>query len=239
MLALGADLYPVRTGTDRVGHSGLGVELLTQLIEIRHAQIGAQPHRAAVRGQSAQQDANECRLPGAVRADEADPVAPHDAERKIIDDGAVTEAFGYRVELGDQLPRALAGVECQFHVAEAVETLGAFDAQPFQALHPPFVARAARFDAFADPDLFLGPEFIEAAACDLLRRELLVLALFVGSKVAGIGTQNPAIELDDSSRDPIEKGAVVSDDDRGRTLQQQFLEPLDALDVEVVGGFIE
>ncbi len=31
----------------------------------------------------------------------------------------------------------------------------------------------------------------------------------------------------------------MSDDDRGRTLQQQFLEPLDALDVEMVGGFIE
>src|SRR3546814_8322790 len=59
-------------------------------------------------------------------------------------------------QFGHQLARALALGQGQADIAHAVAALGAFDAQPFQPPHPALVARAARFDAFADPNFFLG-----------------------------------------------------------------------------------
>ena len=46
-------------------------------------------------------------------------------------------------------------------------------AQALEALHAAFVARAARLDALADPDLFLRPELVERRLRDFFGRELL------------------------------------------------------------------
>ena len=108
--------------------------------------------------------------------------------------------------------------------AEPLAPRGALDAQRFEPTHAAFVARAARFDAPADPDFFLRPELVELAIRDLLGRELLALARFVGGEVAGIRAQQAAIELDDARDDAIEERAVVRDDDGRRALQQQLFE---------------
>ena len=65
----------------------------------------------------------------------------------------------------------------------------------------------------ADPDFFLRPELVELAIGDLLGRELLALARFVGGEVAGKGAQQAAIELDDARHDAIEERAIVRDHD--------------------------
>ena len=50
----------------------------------------------------------------------------------------------------------------------------------------------------------------------------------------------PAVELEDGRRQRLEEPAVVGDEDhRGVDRAQQLLEPLDRLDVEVVGGLVE
>ena len=52
--------------------------------------------------------------------------------------------------------------------------------------------------------------------------------------------QAAAIEFDDARGQPLEKRAVVGDEeDRAGVLGQERLEPLDGLDVEVVGGLVE
>ncbi len=49
-----ADVDKVGTGANRVGQGGLVVQLGAQLVEIGHAEFGAQFDRAAVRGLLAQ-----------------------------------------------------------------------------------------------------------------------------------------------------------------------------------------
>ncbi len=77
------------------------------------------------------------------------------------------------------------------------------------------------------------------AVGDLLGGELVALARLVRREVAGVGAQHAAVQLHDARGDAIEKGAVVGDDDAGRQLRQQFLEALDAVDVEMIGRLIE
>ena len=48
MPPLAVDLDPVRAGADRLGDAAFVVELLAQLIEIGHLQVGAEPHGAGV-----------------------------------------------------------------------------------------------------------------------------------------------------------------------------------------------
>src|SRR6202030_3007689 len=100
-------------------------------------------------------------------------------------------------------------VDGQLDVADALAPLGALVAQSLQAPHAPLVARPPGFDALADPNFFLGPELIELAPRHGLGGKLVRLARFVRGEVAGIRSQQAAIELDDAGRDAIEKGAIV------------------------------
>ena len=49
--------------------------------------------------------------------------------------------------------------------------------QLFEPAHPAFVARASCLDAFADPDLFLSQELVEAGVLLFLGLEPFLLAL--------------------------------------------------------------
>src|SRR5262249_26170393 len=86
---------------------------------------------------------------------------------------------------------------------------------------------------------FLLPELLEATPRRVFGCELLVLAPFVGAEAAGIGAQHSAVQLDNSSRDSIEKGTIVRNDEGGRHFDQQLLEALDGFDVEMIGRLIE
>ena len=172
------------------------------------------------------------------------PISPTRSPRMMraehrVENGAVAEALGHVLELGDELARALAGIEAELDVAEALAPRGALLAQVLEPLHAAFVARAARLDALADPHFFLRPELVEAAVRDFFGGELVALARFVGGEVAGIGAQHAAIELDDARGHAVEERAVVRDDDARRHFQQQLFEPLDAVDVEMVGRLVE
>ncbi len=120
-----------------------------------------------------------------------------------------------------------------------IATRGALVAQRFESAHAAFVTSPASFDAFTNPDFFLRPELVELAIHHFFGGELLALARLVGREVAGIGAQQAAIELDDASDDPIQERAVVSDDDGRRSLDQEFFERRDAVDIQMVGRLVE
>ena len=143
------------------------------------------------------------------------------------------------LEFRHQFARAFTSVHIQTYATDAFAARGAFFAQVFEPFHPAFVARAARLDPFADPDLFLRPEFLEAAFGQILREIDLGLALLVHAVVSREGAQLPPIELRDSCRDLVEKAAIVRDDDAGHILLQQLFQCLDAVDVEMVGRLVE
>ena len=153
----------------------------------------------------------------------------------VLSPNALRDAGQFR----DQPARALAGVQRQPHVAQALATRGALLPERFEPAHPSLVARPPGLDALADPYLFLGPELVEAPPGDVLGGQLVRLALLVGREIARVGAQQAAVEFDDPGRHAIEERSVVADDDGGRTLQQQLLEQQDAVDVEMVGRLVQ
>jgi hypothetical protein len=112
-------------------------------------------------------------------------------------------------------------------------------AQLLEPPHAPFVAGTARLDALAYPGLLLLPELVEAPVGEGLGGEFLRLGAFVGREVPGIRAQDAAVELDDARRHSIEESAVVRHDDQRGSPRREFLEPLDAGEIEVVGRLVE
>ena len=179
-------------------------------------------------------------MPAPFGADESKAVAAHHAQVEITHHGATVECLGHVAQFRHQLARALAGIDVELDVAQPLAPRVAVASQLLQPFHAAFVARASRLDALADPDLFLRPELVELAVEHGFLGQLLRLASLVRRVVAGVRTQHAAIEFDDARGDPVEERAVVRDDDGGRAARdEQVLEPFDAVDVEVVRGFVE
>ncbi|CFL98495.1 Uncharacterised protein [Bordetella pertussis] len=152
----------------------------------------------------------------------------------------VAERLADVLEFGDQLARTLALGQRQTDVADAFAALGAFDAQLFEPAHAAFVAGAARLDALADPDFFLGQQLVEAGLLQALGFEPLRLALLPLRKIAGKAEQAAAVELDDAGRHRVEEAPVVGDDDgRALPVAQHGFQPCDAVEVQVVGRFVQ
>src|SRR5206468_13130744 len=103
----------------------------------------------------------------------------------------------------------------ELHVARALAARGARLAQALEAPHAPFVAGAARLDAFPDPGFLLRPELVELGVHHRFDGELRALARLVRGEVAGEGEQAPAVELEDARGDAVEEGAVVGDVNAG------------------------
>src|SRR6185295_15045802 len=139
---------------------------------------------AGVRFQRADDQPDQRGLAGAVGAQQSHAITAHHAQADVVEHLAIAEALVHVLELGDQLARALTGIDLQLDGADALAPLRAFDAQVFEALHAAFVARAPRLDALADPHLFLRPELVEAAVGEILGGVYLGLALLVDRIVA-------------------------------------------------------
>src|SRR6188768_2677880 len=92
-----------------VGDGGVGIEAVAMLIERRHRQICAELDRAALGRQRPSENLDQRGLAAAVRPDDADTVAAHDARRETADNGPVAVALADPFGLDDQRP-GLGGV---------------------------------------------------------------------------------------------------------------------------------
>src|SRR6185437_10150381 len=196
-------------------------------------------HAALIRRHLPEDEANQGRFARAVRADEPDAIAAHDARREPRDQLPSAEAFADVRQLRDELARALAGIQAHPHRAEALAPRSPLPTQLLQSAHPSFVAGATRLDSLADPDLLLRPELVEAAVGNVFGGQLLLPSRFVSREIPRVGAQHAAVELYDPRGDTVEEGAIVGDHDRRRNLQQQLLQPLDGADIEVIRRLIE
>src|SRR6185369_7877619 len=93
----------------------------------------------------------------------ADAVAATHHEIEPFHDRSCAKGFRDAPEFAHQPAGALAFGDRELHVAGARPPLGPLLSQPLQAPHAPFVARATRLDALADPGFLLGPELVELA----------------------------------------------------------------------------
>ena len=241
MLATVGGFHPLGAGADGFHQRAFRIELCAHLVEIGDLQISAQAYRARIRRERAQYQFDQRGFACAIGADESKAVAAHDAQRQIFDQGVGIEAFGDINEFSHQLAGAFAGIQRELHFAQALAPRRAFITQCFQPAHAAFVAGAARLNAFAYPHFLLRPEFVKLAIGDGFIGQLIGLARFVRGEVAGIGAQQPAIEFDDARDDPIQKRAIMGDDNRrlDRAGYQQVFEQRNTGYIEMVGRLIQ
>ena len=143
-------------------------------------------------------------------------------------------------QFGHQLATLVSGTHVHVHAAHHVAARGVFGAQIVQAHDARRGTGAARFNAFANPDLFLRQQLVGLGADHRLLRQLLFLLQQVGGKVAGIGQQLATVQLDDAGGHVVQKGTVVGDGDDGALeIDQQALQPFDGIQVQMVGRLVE
>src|SRR6185503_8002348 len=92
---------------------------------------------------------------------------------------------------------------------EPLAPLRALAPQLLEPLHPAFVARAARFDALADPDFFLREQLVELRALLHFRAEQLFFASLVLGKAAGEAREPSAVEFDHARCHVVEKTPIM------------------------------
>jgi hypothetical protein len=128
----------------------------------------------------------------------------------------------------------------QLHLAELSRRAARWARRACQPRHAAHAARAPRLHALADPDLLLRQQLVGAGIGQRLVLQLARLGGLVGGEVARVAAQQAAVELDDARGHGVDEGAVVRDEDqRALPAGEQVLQPLDGVDVEVVGGLVE
>jgi hypothetical protein len=155
-----------------------------------------------------------------------------------VDEAHPAALEGQAVDLEHELALALAG-DTELRV-------------PFGpgSVLPDGVVRA--FDAgllLGAPGLGLAPQPLELLAEEVLAVAFRALGVGlalgarfeVGRIAARVAGHHALVELERPGRDPVEHIAVVGDEEQGtaEARAEVVLEPLDGLDVEVVGGLVE
>jgi hypothetical protein len=180
------------------------------------------------------------RLAAAVGADQADLVAAQHGGREVVDQQLVPEAHADVTQLGDDLARRQPGVQLQPHLPEHVAPRRALLAQLQQPRHAADAACAPRLHALAHPHLFLRQQLVGTRRAAGFSLQLAQLGGLEGREVARVAAQHGAVELDDARGHGVDEGAVVRHQhQRAAPLAQQALQPLDGIDVEVVGRLVE
>ena len=237
---LAVDGHGIPAAADVVAHIHVFVELGAQLVEVRDLHVGAHGDLAAVGLALAEQGLDQGGFADAVGADDTDTITPQDDGGKVLHDGAAIEGHIDVFGLDDLLAAGLCLLDRGLDVALAFAALGPFLAHGFECAHPAFVASATGLDALANPDFFLGQFLVEAFPFQRFGVEDFFLAAQVIFVVAGPVGEFAAIQVDDAGGQLFQKRAIVGDEQHCvAVLQQEFFQPADGFDVQVVGRFVQ
>ena len=239
MFALVANLDPLAAGADEVFECGVQVECVAHLVKVRHLQVGTLANFAAVRLQLAQDEFEQGGFARAIGAEQTDFFTTHDGAGKVLHDEFVAKRLAHLGQLGHDLAAGLALGHIHVDAAQRIAALGAAGAHVLQPGDAALAAGAARLHTFADPDFFLRQQLVGLGVDDGFLRQLFFLLQHVLLEVAGVGAQTAPVQLHDAGRNPVQEAAVMGDgDDAALEIDQQFFQPFDGVQVQVVGGFI-
>ena len=239
MVPLTVDGDPVCVGYVG-GDRALGIELLALLIEVRHVQPRAPPDDASVRFELADEQPQQSGLARAVRSDQTDAVAAHDAHGPVAHDRERAERFRDVPGLEHQTPRRFARFERHADGARLGAICGAFRTKRHERSHATFVPRAPRLDALPEPRLFLRQLLVEPLQFARFRLERCGLPLDICCVAAGPRRHAAAIQLDDTRGESVEKRTIVRhEQQRAAEVLEESFQPLDRLDIEMVRRLVE
>ena len=220
------------------------LELLGVLTEVADLDVVARAQPAAVELSLADQRLDEGRLAGAVGPDERDVLAALEPQLGVGEQDARRIGADLQarvVELEDDAPRALGLLEGELEPAPVARV--ALDALDLVELLEPVLglARLGRLVAEALDEalhaLDLGLLLLDRAAEGELARRLLAAPRVPGAVEEARAAR---LELEHRGADRLQEPAVVGHEHDGRVeVEQRLLEPLERLDVEMVGRLVE
>ena len=170
------------------------------------------------------------------------PAAPVEREVDALVDHVVAEALGDALELDHLVARARGHGEAEVYLLVGLGQHDELALEALDALHA-LLDLLGLGGLVAEPLYERGHVGDVALLCGALGPQLLqvVLALPQVARVgARIGVEALVLERGHVAHAGVHEGAVVAhEQDRPRIGGQESLEPLDALEVKVVGGLVE
>src|SRR5262249_9084646 len=210
----------------------LGGERLAALVDVRQHDRFAQPERPRVGLLLPGDHAEERRLAGAVRTDDADETAARQREVEAVDEQPVAVAFPKSLRLDDEVAQTRPGGDRDLRRPLARLARLVLGEQLLRLPEPRLALRRTRTRRHAHA---LELALQRARACRellLLRPQPLLLLGEPGRVVAFPRYARSTIELQDPAGDVVEEVAVVGHrDDRPRVLLEVALEPCHRLGI--------
>ena len=210
------DRHRVVTVGDRFPDRAIGIELLALLIVVGDLHVRAAPHLSGIGLELAEEQLEQRGLAGAVRSNEADAVAAHHPQRRSWRRPGVR-----RMTSRSARPRRPSG-RCARRSRSAGEPTRSGDRRAARSsrmassarTRPSFRVRRG-LDALAQPRFLLRQPLVELRVDAPLRRRAIPPCAGGTSRSRRATTSAPAIQLDDPSRQRLEKHAVVRHEQHG------------------------
>ena len=221
---------------------GLGHALERVLGIVGDADVGAQIAGAGGGRLQAGEDLHERGLAGAVGADERHVLAAVELEVDIAVDVLVAVGLGYALEAHDHVAGARRVGELKVDVLVA---LGQDDELLFDLLDLADAllglgSLGGLVSELVDEDLHMGDVALLGGALGAHLLQVVLALLEVAAVVAGVGGHAAVLERGDVVDAGVHEGAVVADDENGAVVVgDKAAQPLDAFEVQVVGGLVQ
>ena len=227
-----------------LGHDGVRLVELLELVlgVVGHRDVLAELDLAGVGLELAVDELHERGLAGAVGADERHVVAAVELEVDALVDVVVAEGLRDPLKADDHVARAGRLGEAEAHVFIALGEDDELALYLLDLLHALLsLGGLGRLVAeLVDEDLHVGDLALLRGALGAHLLEVVLALLEVGAVVAGIGGDPAVLDGGDVAHAGVHERAVVADEEhRAVVALQEGLEPLDALEVEVVGRLVE
>lgn len=211
MAALTIDADEVATFRDVVDHRLFRLQLMAQLIEIRHFDLRPCHYRATSGLQVAKQQFQQRGLAGSVGPEQADAVAALQHQRAVANQGRSpcvrkTDIFRHYHLLAGLLRR----LQLDVGLALALAALAAFLAHGLERAYAALVAGAAGLDALANPHFLLGQALVEQRIGGFLGGQLLFLVHQEAGVVAVPVDQAATVQLENA------RGQVLQEESYGK-----------------------
>ena len=220
---------------------GLGHAFERVLGIVGDADVGAQVARAGSGRLQAGENLHERGLAGAVGADECHVLAAVELEVDVAVDVLVAVGLGHALQADDHVAGARRVRELKVDVLVA---LGQDDELLFDLLDlADALLRLGGLGGLVaelvDEDLHVGDVTLLGGTLGAHLLQVVLALLEVAAVVAGVGGHATVFECGDVVDAGVHEGAVVADDEDGAVVVgDKAAQPLDAFEVQVVGGLV-
>ena len=209
---------------------------------IGYAHVGAQVARTGSGRLQAGEDLHEGGLASAVGADERHVLAAVEFEVDVAIDVLVAVGLGHALQAHDHIAGAwrIGELKVDVLVAFGQDDELLFDLLDLADALLRLGGLGGLVAELVDEDLHVGDVALLGSALGAHLLQVVLALLKVAAVVAGVGGHAAVLERGDVVDAGVHKGAVVADDEHGTVVVgDKAAQPLDALEVQMVGGLVQ